>query len=652
MKKLISKIFTLFLSVCLIMGVTLTPYKVLAEGEPKSLTLPQENQVAETDNIIESVESAEVLTDGIIARDNAQIYSKPMVSPSGKLLSFVKQTTFAQGTYDWIENDDWDWDTYASKYGVRLDGMNQVFSLYPAGGGYNPSFEVWVPAYSISGTSAVSVFYDFSKMANAENIKLKFKLCTSELGDISNPSNLTRTVFVGTAYYYDYVAGEYVEAVSDREGIISLPDSFKGYIYLPMAGFSALSTDGVGGSFFVQMYHMDMWVGENFENSSEIIIDDIDIVVEGEAHTHEYTLTGTVEPTCKLQGLNLNTCSCGQVKWTDMVECLGHSVGNKFYATESLSSAVCTTCGALEFFEETSTTHWENAVSVKYDYLSDYLTDITVEYPSGITLAVDDIFYEYKAVNGIDNYQFFRFTSDELGVYGNNPVGLTLSQDITLYAHYNLCSYDGEKFRAMNSDISFNGGPYIDEQHSGKIIMIGASNMSLWHNMENWYSQRGYQVLNNSVAGSSSYNYLEFVQELILMYRPKMVITQISSNDLCYHQMTDKQIMENTQKFYDAIQEACPGTPMILMTSGYLPGRVEYFTAVTRINKKTEKFCEKNEFAYFIDSTEGAMDAVMSYPNGWDTWTHRGQEYCEQIYGTKLLPYIENIAEQLNISFS
>ena len=642
MKKLILKIFTLFLSVSLIMGTTVFSNVAFAEKNQKMQSV-EENQ---------NLESTTLLTQTVSTRNEEQIYAQPAVSPSGKLLTFNNQTTFAQGTYDWIENDDWDWDTYASQCGVRLDGMNQVISLYPAGGGYNPSFEVWVPAYSILNTSAVSAFYDFSKMADGSNVKLKFKLCTSETGTEGDPSKLTRTTFIGSAYYYDYTLGEYVETISDNDGIFSLPNSFKGYVYMPMEGFTAVSDSGKGGNYYLQMYHMDMWVGENFENTSPIIIDNVDIVTEGENHSHEFAVSRTVSPTCTLKGVTLNACACGQVKWTDLVNATGHSVGDKFYATENLSSAICNTCGALEFFEETSANHWENAVSVTYDYLSDYLTDKVVEYPNGITLDLDDIFYEYKAVNGIDNYQFFRFTLDELGVNGKNPLGLILDQDITLYAHYNLCSYDGEKFRAMNSDVCLNGGPYIDQQHAGKIIMIGASNMSLWHNMENWYSQKGYQVLNNSVAGSTSYNYVEYVQELILMYKPKMVITQISSNDYCYHQMTDKQIIENAQKFYDAIQQACPGTPMVLMTCGYLPGRPEYFSAVTRINKKAEKFCNDNEFAFFVDSTEGAMEAVKMYPEGWDTWTHRGQTYCEQIYGVKLLPHIESIASQLNITFN
>lgn len=51
-----------------------------------------------------------------------EIYAKPTTSPNGKRFSIVNSLSFENGSYTWIENDDWDWDTYASQYAVTQVG--------------------------------------------------------------------------------------------------------------------------------------------------------------------------------------------------------------------------------------------------------------------------------------------------------------------------------------------------------------------------------------------------------------------------------------------------------------------------------------------------------------------------------------------------
>ena len=583
-----------------------------------------------------------------------EIYAKPTTSPNGKRFSIVNSLSFENGSYTWIENDDWDWDTYASQYAVTQVGTNKAFSFYPAGGGYNASFEAWIPPGDLNGTSGVSFFVDFSNLVDNRDIKVRLKINTSTIGNESDYSKLDKaTMSKGYAYYFDYYLGEWVQQYS-TDGKVSLPEGYKGYVYTPIVNYNGLSSNGVGvQGRYIQMYHLDMWIGENYECGNSVVLDSFDLLLEGEEHTHNYTGSKSITANCTACGVDLQTCSCGQVKWTNFVSAIGHKVQEKYYHTPTSSFGICEECSRLEYFNESSSNHIEDAIKVVYHYNKGDKETIVAEYPKYYTLLSNDILWKYKLEIGEDIYQFFRFTSDVDGIEGFNLLGQTLTADLEAYAQYNICSYDGEKFRAMYSDVSLNGGPYNVINNQGKIVFIGNSNFSLWHNMENWYKQKGLTVLNNSVAGASSYNYVEYIEELVLMYKPKIVVTVITSNDLSYHQMSDKVILGNMKSFYETIQKYLPNTQVVTMQCGSLPGRTEYFTMIKRLNAKYKEYCEQNDNAYFFEGDYNAeMEAVKQYPDGWDTWTHRNQAFCEQSLGTNLEPILRQIIQEKGIVFN
>lgn len=588
-----------------------------------------------------------------ITIDNVnEVYKAPTTNPYDKTLQIVRDISFNPGTYDWIENDDWDWDTLASSYGATK-GANPQMEIVPPGANNHASFEFWAPALELTGVNGFMFYVDYSNLINATNIRMYMRFRTSTNAPVGAVSLLDDRYLNAFAdcYYYDYSEGKWIVTKTESDSFFRLPDNFKGYVYMPIINYNDIHTNGVGNSnLYLQMYHFDMSVDNNEENVNPIYLDSIQAVKELTEHTHEYVLKGTLKATCTHQGLDLLACTCGQVKWSNLADKVEHLVGNKYYCSENLASALCETCNELVYFNEEVTDKWDDAVKVTYHYNHEECTSKTYEYPKGYTLNKKDVPWIFQVNIGYDTWQFFRITTDEVGLYGKNPIGLKVEEDLELYSQYNN-TYADQKYRAMISDVSFNGGVYDEETYKEQVIFVGQSNFSLWHGMENWYRGYGVPVRNNSVAGATSHNYVEFVEELVLIYKPKIVVCIVSSNDLAYHQMSEKTVMNNMIAFYDKVVENLPGTQVIFVSGNPLPGRNEYFKVIERINDKLDSFCETKDDAYFVDIYDITMQYVLQYPIGWDTWTHLHQEELTNVMGVEVYKVMKEVIKEKNIVF-
>lgn len=594
--------------------------------------------------------------------DGELLAAKPRTLPQGSAYTEIRTIGGAEYTVDRFENDDWDHDTYAAEYG-RFQGADgtEAYYLVPAGGDYEPSAEFWISAVSLDTVAGVLFYIDFSDLFTKEGVRVGLQLGASGSGGEWDISKLIRYDAADGAdgYYYEYASGEWKNAAAEG-GSIALPDGYEGWVYFPLDLYADAQVDGTetdvgtdGVSAFVQMLHLAMPVGDLYETASQIVFDDFTFVAEGAEHEHEYSFVKTVAPTCTAAGADIWQCACGQVKYENGAAAAGHSYSEWTDGGGGLAYAVCEDCGRAETEAREGAPAEGETVTVTFDHGKAGGSTVK-KFPQGYTLSRSDIPWKFS-YGEEDIYQFICWTIDEAGIIPLNPAGLTLSDgDLTLYAQYSLCSYDRGpygKFLAMMGDVSFNGGPYDLQSGFGKTIVMGNSNYSLWHSMESYFAGYGMTVVNNSINGASSYNYVEFLPNLVLRYQPQAVIVGTTSNDMSYHQMTDKAILKNMEQIYESVRENSPHTVVLFGGAISLPGRPEYRKNVERVNAMLEEFCERNERAEYIDLsgsfTEFCEEHV--YPDGWDTWTHLDQEGLLQVFGENMLRKLQEVEQRYGL---
>lgn len=595
--------------------------------------------------------------------DEMLLAAKPGTLPQGNAYSEVRTIGDAENTITTFENDDWDYDTFAAEYGSfqRADGTSGYY-VVPAGGYFAASAEFWINAVPLESVAGVMFYIDFSELFTKEGVGVGLQIGTSAEGTIWDIAQITRYNAEENAsgYYYDYLSGQWIN-VNISNGSIALPDGYAGWIYFPLQAYAEAEIDGVktaigssGKSGQVQILHLTMPIGDCFETASQIVFDDISFVIEAEQHVHEYAFVKTVEPTCTENGADILQCECGQVQYENVTAATGHSLTDWKDVGDGLAYSVCDVCGAVQTEERAGAAAAEEIVTVTFDY-GKAGGQTVKKFPKGYTLRKQDIPNKFS-YGDQDVYQFICWTLDQEGIQTFNPVGVSLTEgDIKLYAQYTLCSYDMSaahgKFMAMTSDVSFNGGPYCVSSAYQKTVVLGHSNYSLWHSMESYFASYGMDVINNSIAGGTTYNYIEYLPNLILRYQPKVAVIAFSSNDVCYHQMTDKKIQENFTSIYETIRQLSPQTIVVFASGVSLMGRPEYKNNVIRMNEWIYDFCEKNEMLEFMDCSE-AYEKFMAehvYPDGWDFWTHMDQEGLQQVVGESMLRTLREIEERYGL---
>ena len=221
-------------------------------------------------------------------------------------------------------------------------------------------------------------------------------------------------------------------------------------------------------------------------------------------------------------------------------------------------------------------------------------------------------------------YDFSVWSSSSENYVPRNPLATLHYQSSHYYAKYLVSSYDNIKYSHIPNLLAMSGGRYYSPQ--GKIVMNGNSNFALAYQTTNDFAQRGLPLINNAVAGGSTYDYYHYSDQLVIGFAPKIVLFNLTSNDQAYWSMSEKDIINMTDKYIQKIHKILPDVQFAMVGASPLPGRSEMFATLERINKKAANYADKYDYVYFIDTYDFVYQRMMEYPDGWEFWTHMDTE--------------------------
>lgn len=562
----------------------------------------------------------------------------PHTSPDGKKLTAVSNYDFSDNGYGFVYNYDWASYTYALDYGTHTEGSNALYRLRTCGGGLQPRIYAYAAnGDDISSSGWVSMYVDMRGLADPSDNSVGFYLYLStqpKLDDQASSSSAPLFLREGsTGYYYNVADGEWKRAsVSGK--VIDVGADFAGYVCFPLSSFEHVKEDGrkyvstaadAQGLFSAgYKYLCRVWtfcnIADAAESHTEILFDDITFYTAGAAHSHSFAFSETVAPTCTEYGYDVYECSeCGQKNKQNITEPSGHSL------TDAATSGGVSfySCNSCAYAERSST---EGAPCTDKVYTVTFKDSKTGAVTLRLYREGERIRYEDIPAGGIYydryTYQFNAWTKDAENILPLDPDGYTVEGDMTFYTRYLISDY-ADKYVGAISVLAQNGGPYVTDE--GRVVVLGNSNMALYHGLESSFASSKIPVYNNSVAGSTSYEMIEWFKVLIAPYKPCAVVLNVTTNDMAYYNLTEKQILENMITLYELSREYLPETQVFFVSGNPLPGRTEYTETIVRTNNAVARFCASAEKCEFIDVYAKVLAIAEKYPTGWDTWTHMNQ---------------------------
>jgi lysophospholipase L1-like esterase len=167
----------------------------------------------------------------------------------------------------------------------------------------------------------------------------------------------------------------------------------------------------------------------------------------------------------------------------------------------------------------------------------------------------------------------------------------------------------------------------------GRIVFTGSSSITLWETLKT--DMAPLPVLNRGFGGSRIDQVVQYVDRIVLPYRPRAVVLFAGTNDISGPKPKSAQaVLAGFQAFVSAVHSGLPGTPIYFISITPTPARWELWPVAQEANQLIQAFIAENSALHYIDlvpvllTAQGLPDAGLYqmdklHPNvrGYARWT-------------------------------
>ncbi|MBA4266375.1 MAG: GDSL family lipase, partial [Comamonadaceae bacterium] len=112
--------------------------------------------------------------------------------------------------------------------------------------------------------------------------------------------------------------------------------------------------------------------------------------------------------------------------------------------------------------------------------------------------------------------------------------------------------------RWQSSLDAFAAADRVSAPAQGGVVFVGSSSIRLWKDLEDSFEKHP-TVVKRGFGGSQLRDCVELVDQLVLSYKPKLVVVYAGENDLA-EGSTPQQVLERFETFVQKIKAALPET--------------------------------------------------------------------------------------------
>lgn len=172
------------------------------------------------------------------------------------------------------------------------------------------------------------------------------------------------------------------------------------------------------------------------------------------------------------------------------------------------------------------------------------------------------------------------------------------------------------------------------------IVFTGSSSIRMWHDLEAVY--KDYHVINRGFGGSVISQANDYIDELVLKYKPRQVVIYSGENDIASG-ATAEQTLANFSIFFGNIREHLPKTAIAYISMKLSPSRKKFSDEVIKANGLIKDYIAKQKNAVYIDiaakmlDSNGEMrpelfqsDMLHMKPAGYEIWIKEITPYLKK----------------------
>jgi lysophospholipase L1-like esterase len=187
---------------------------------------------------------------------------------------------------------------------------------------------------------------------------------------------------------------------------------------------------------------------------------------------------------------------------------------------------------------------------------------------------------------------------------------------------------------------AFEAGDKRDFPAPGAIVFIGSSSILGWRSLSEDF--KGLRVINRGFGGSQMADALQYVNRIVIPYRPSRVVLYEGDNDIA-HKKSPETVACEFRLFLQKIHKSLPGTLVYFLSIKPSPARWKLWDSMREANELIRDICSETAAAEYIDvgspllDKEGKprselyrKDGLHLRPAGYQLWTAAIRPFLEK----------------------
>lgn len=155
---------------------------------------------------------------------------------------------------------------------------------------------------------------------------------------------------------------------------------------------------------------------------------------------------------------------------------------------------------------------------------------------------------------------------------------------------------------------SLDGFAALDREHApapGGIVFVGSSSIRLWNDLEREFGTLA--IVKRGFGGSRLADCARYVAQLVLPYKPRVVVVYAGDNDLA-EGGTPETVLQSYVEFVRQVHEALPDTRIAYISIKPSPSREALMPQAIQTNELIEKYSKGDPKLAFIDVYSRMLD--------------------------------------------
>lgn len=161
--------------------------------------------------------------------------------------------------------------------------------------------------------------------------------------------------------------------------------------------------------------------------------------------------------------------------------------------------------------------------------------------------------------------------------------------------------------RWQSSLDAFAAADRVSAPAQGGVVFVGSSSIRLWTDLENSFEKHP-TVVKRGFGGSRLRDCVDLVDQLVLSYKPKLVVVYAGENDLA-EGASPQQVLEHFDAFVQKVKALLPESRIAYVSIKPSPLRASLIPVVREANALIEAYSRTDPQLAYIDVFTAMLDA-------------------------------------------